>query len=427
MVVLRNYAFHTRIGPRFPRGHLTNILLATLSYFTQHKGEPPALETAVPFFSPMSGSLPGMQKFVLKLRSDASFASTRQTQVSIYALRMPGQRIYVVNSLALTKLLQRQIKTIAFAPIEAESGDVVMGPALPPGPGPEDISGTAVRCLSESVARLREGDSGPTTGDLYRWIRGSPFRDPVLEQAWYDFEPSVMKHIMKHMLEAWPSLLPVFEQYFAQDGHLQRVTLLVQCRSAFWMGYHMFSDPVVLRKFDGSGMRTIYLAELKTACPNLLSTWQETLRYAHIGISARVVMQDVRLDSKYFLKQDATVMTIAPVQHTDTTLWGATANQLDHCRFLRTSGAKRANPAAFRAFGGGTVFCPGRHFASSEIMSFAALRLLRFYVKPVDRRGVMLRRWRFSRGIERNGMDSFPGSSKGVDMVVEDVTRAGGH
>lgn len=95
---------------------------------------------------------------------------------------------------------------------------------------------------------------------------------------------------MVHMLKAWPSvlarkslharerlLIPAFEQYFAANGHYEG-SLLVQCRynphtghglrgrdvvateigqmvasltnsvaSAFWMVYHIFSDPVVLR------------------------------------------------------------------------------------------------------------------------------------------------------------------------------------
>ena len=34
--------------------------------------------------------------------------------------------------------------------------------------------------------------------------------------------------------------------------------------------------------------------------------------------------------------------------------------------------------AAFRAFGGGTVICPGRHFAQSELMTLLAVLALGF-------------------------------------------------
>ena len=302
------------------------------------------------------------------------------------------------------------------------------------------------------------------------------------------FEPS----IMVHMLKAWPSVLarkslhareqliiPAFEKYFAQNSH-HRGSLLVQCRynhnithglrgrdvaateigqmvasltnsvaSAFWMIYHVFSDPAVLNdcraeveqlvQVDDDGIHTIDLAKVKSSCPVLLSTWQETLRYVHIGIAARVVMEDITLDNKYLLKKGATVMAVTPVQHSDASLWGPTVGSFDHRRFLRGPGGKRTNPAAFRAFGGGTVLCPGRHFVSTEVMSLAALLLLHFDLKPVTRNGEWVeprknfpmtssmptpkdkvqvalvprdqRRWRID----------FSASSKGVEMVAEDV------
>lgn len=140
---------------------------------------------------------------------------------------MPGQRIYVVNSLSLIPPLQRQIKTIAFAPIEAQAAATVMGvgpagnaiigsdkmfdddsylstfvpsthPALSPGPGLDALTGAAIRYLSSSLAQV--GAQGPTAGtvDLFSWIRRelfmattesvygphNPFRDPAVARAW---------------------------------------------------------------------------------------------------------------------------------------------------------------------------------------------------------------------------------------------------
>jgi hypothetical protein len=138
---------------------------------------------------------------------------------------MPGQRIYVINSLALIPPLQRQIKTIAFAPIEAQAAATVMGvgpagnsiigsanmreqgsylatfvpsthPALSPGPGLDAINRAAIRHISDSLEGFR--DKCPTTVELFSWVRRelfmattesiygpkNPFRDPVLEKAW---------------------------------------------------------------------------------------------------------------------------------------------------------------------------------------------------------------------------------------------------
>jgi len=297
---------------------------------------------------------------------------------------------------------------------------------------------------------------------------------------------------MVHMLKAWPSILarkshharehrliPAFEKYFAENSHNQG-SLLVQCRykhntdhglrgrdvaatevgqmvasltnsvaSAFWMVYHVFSDPVVLNEcrkevtelveVGNHDVYTIDLAKVKSSCPILLSTWQEILRYVHIGIAARVVMKDIMFDNKYLLKKGATVMTVAPVQHTDKSVWGPTANTFDHHRFLPRPDGKRTNPAAFRSFGGGTILCPGRHFASSQIMSFVALLLLRFEIKPVTKSG----KWAEPRKANpmtssmptpqgelkvkivprdnKKWQVSFSGSNKGVQIIEEDI------
>jgi hypothetical protein len=138
---------------------------------------------------------------------------------------MPGHRIYVINSLSLLPPLQRQIKTIAFAPIEAQAAATVMGvgpagnaiigsdrmrepgsylstfvpsthPALSPGPGLDAINGAAIRHISDSLAML--SGNGLTIVELFSWVRRelfmattesiygpkNPFRDPALEKAW---------------------------------------------------------------------------------------------------------------------------------------------------------------------------------------------------------------------------------------------------
>ncbi|XDG05107.1 hypothetical protein ABKA04_004722 [Annulohypoxylon sp. FPYF3050] len=442
---------------------------------------------------------------------------------------MPGQRIYVVNSLSLIPSLQRQIKTIAFAPIEAQAAATVMGvgpagnaiigsdkmfeddsylstfvpslhPALSPGPGLDAINSAAIRYVFDSLTKF--SGEGPNMVELFAWVRGkifmasteaiygpkNPFRDPALEKAWYVFEPD----IMIHMLKAWPSvlarkslharehlLIPAFEKYFAENSHLQG-SLLVQCRykhntghglrgrdvaateigqmvatltnsmaSAFWMVYHIFSDPVVLAECRAeveqlvqsteNGEAIIDLGKVKSSCPILLSTWQETLRYIHIGISARVVMEDMMFDNKYLLKKGATLMTAVPVHHSDESVWGPTARKFDHRRFLREAGKQRVSPTAFRSFGGGTTLCPGRHFVSTEVMSLVALLLLRFDLKPVNNGG----KWVEPRKTfpmtssmptpkdevrveviprdKREWRMTFSASSRGVGIVTEDV------
>ena len=69
------------------------------------------------------------------------------------------------------------------------------------------------------------------------------------------------------------------------------------------------------------------------------------------------------------------------VQHTNRSVLGDTVDEFNHERFA--PGRKRVNPVAFRGFCGGMTLCPGRHFAFTEILMFAALLVLRFDLHPV--------------------------------------------
>lgn len=48
------------------------VFLSALLHFTQDSKEPPAIETTIPFISPLLGLIAGMQRFFVKLRSTLS-------------------------------------------------------------------------------------------------------------------------------------------------------------------------------------------------------------------------------------------------------------------------------------------------------------------------------------------------------------------
>jgi hypothetical protein len=50
----------------------TYVFLSALLRLTQDSKEPPAIETSIPFLSPLHGVILGMQKFTVKLRSVTS-------------------------------------------------------------------------------------------------------------------------------------------------------------------------------------------------------------------------------------------------------------------------------------------------------------------------------------------------------------------
>ena len=163
--------------------------------------------------------------------------------------------------------------------------------------------------------------------------------------------------------------------------------------TAFWMVYRVLSDPNVLKDCyeevrktvtEVDGVQTINASEIKNSCPILLSTFQEVFRIHGMGNSVRVASEDCILDGKYLIKEGGLLMIPSRVQHSDRGIWGEDTDQFNYKRFVRASGIKRPNPVAFRGFGGGTTLCPGRHFATTEILLFVALLILRFEVRPVS-------------------------------------------
>lgn len=196
--------------------------------------------------------------------------------------------------------------------------------------------------------------------------------------------------------------------------------------AAFWMLWHVQSDPVLLsecrkeierlaetqprmqpqEQSAGDEVCILDVSKLtdSTICPILVSTWHEVLRFNHVGIAARVVMEDTYLD-QYFLKKGSSIMVVNPVMHTDMSVWGPSAYEFRPYRFLdRQNSTRRSeDKAEYRAeyttaskwaerpekspacriFGGGSTLCPGRHFASQEVLSLVAMILMRFEVRPV--------------------------------------------
>ncbi|PSR75499.1 cytochrome P450 [Coniella lustricola] len=319
-----------------------------------------------------------------------------------------------------------------------------------PGPGLDALNRTAIETIAESLDKLAA--NGATTIELFDWVRHevfaatmeatygphNPFRRPENEKAWFTFEPGLMVLLVdflpgilaKECLKARESLISEFREYFQQERHLEG-SLFVRLRhehnvrfglgvedtahtevgqvnasisntvpGAFWALWEIFATSIVfedcqrealrLVQTDHDGVCTIDLAKVRTDCPILLSTWQEVLRFHGTSISARLVQKDTVIDNQYLLKKDSMVIMPTSVTHTDKSIWGPTANQFDHKRFLKSKkGSENTVPAAaFRGFGGGAVLCPGRHFVSTEILAFAALLLVRFNVRPVKEKWI---------------------------------------
>lgn len=163
--------------------------------------------------------------------------------------------------------------------------------------------------------------------------------------------------------------------------------------AAFWVLYHAIEDASVLAECRkeliacckiSDGTCTLDITEVKESCQLLVSILKESMRVHGIGTSVRVVTQDHLLDGRYLLKKGGIVMISGPIQHTSIEAYGETVDRFQHNRFVRAPGRKRPNPIAFRGFGGGSTLCPGRHFASTEVLTFVALMILRFDFEPAE-------------------------------------------
>lgn len=181
------------------------------------------------------------------------------------------------------------------------------------------------------------------------------------------------------------------------------VAILVNTAPAvFWMLLLAYSHPGLLEDLrkeigqmmteqtrNGETVRSLDITSLKTSCPLITSTFQEVLRFRSMGTSVRQVMQDTVLDDKWLLKKDCMIQMPSRVIHKDESIWGSDVDEFNPRRFMKdepqkTQDGRRPNATAFRAFGGGTTLCPGRHFATNEILAVVTMCIMRYDMTPTN-------------------------------------------
>ncbi|OAQ82250.1 cytochrome p450 protein [Purpureocillium lilacinum] len=166
--------------------------------------------------------------------------------------------------------------------------------------------------------------------------------------------------------------------------------------TTFWVALRLFADESLLRAVrseiqaalalseETTGPATLSLAILKDKCVTLLAVLRESLRVGSENFSVRLVKEDMRLGGRYFLRKGSVVQIAGGVIHADKTIWGDDVDTFNPQRFLTAKSGSGIHPAAFRGFGGGKTLCPGRHFATTEIMVFAAMIVHSFDMFSAD-------------------------------------------
>ncbi|KAL8822521.1 MAG: hypothetical protein Q9191_006745 [Dirinaria sp. TL-2023a] len=287
--------------------------------------------------------------------------------------------------------------------------------------------------LSEWV---RDSVTAATTNSVYG--PQSPFKERDVANAFWEFENDLMSILVGIMpsfrarrgIAGRATVAKAFEKYFLAEAH-EQASMLAQVRyetsfkngipvediaryevggalallvntapAAFWMLLLIYAHPGLLEDIreevgsimtqtsDSSGItRHIDITSLKSTCRLLTSTFQEVLRYRSMGTSVRQVMEDTLLEGQWLLKKDSMIQMPSRVMHSDSSLWGHDVDEFNPRRFLKvtgqpTSSGKAPPAAAFRAFGGGSTLCPGRHFATNEILTVVTMFVMRYDMVP---------------------------------------------
>jgi cytochrome P450 len=174
--------------------------------------------------------------------------------------------------------------------------------------------------------------------------------------------------------------------------------------TAFWGLYHVIQRPQLLHdirmeldqnavvKTEAQGQSSVVLdvSALRTQCPLLLSSYQESQRTKSQHANIRQALEDTTIESPttgarfFFAKGQYIQMPSGPI-HKNTSIWGPTAKDFDPSRFAKANAVTRKGESyAFMPWGSAPHLCPARQFASTEVMLFMAFMVLRFDFAPGD-------------------------------------------
>ncbi|KAJ8131749.1 hypothetical protein O1611_g1878 [Lasiodiplodia mahajangana] len=309
-----------------------------------------------------------------------------------------------------------------------------MRSALKPGSDLDDMNRSMIREVVKLFGQLQPDKGKSKTLGMHGWLRDAittattrsvygplnPYDDPEIVDAFWEFEGGLMSILIgflpaltaRKAIAARTKVAKAFEKYYKAGG-VQQASALTRKRyqaeidnnvplddiaryevggsiavlvntapAAFWTLLLLHSYPGLLgevrKEVDAciktttenrSTVRTLDITTLKESCPLLVSSYQEVLRYRSMGTSVREVMEDTYLD-QWLLKKGA--MLQMP------------SHEYNPRRFMPEHKKNRPRDVCFRAFGGGKTLCPGRHFATNEILAVVATFIARFEMTPTS-------------------------------------------
>jgi cytochrome P450 len=319
-----------------------------------------------------------------------------------------------------------------------------MREALKPGPGLDDMNRHMIQEIANSLDALQPAPGETKKIGMYAWLRDAittattrsvygpmnPYDDKEIADAFWEFSSGLVSILVgvfpsitaRKPIAARQKVVKAFEAYYRAGG-VEKASALAKLRyateakhgvpledtaryevggsiaimvntapGAFWTLFLLFSHPGLVEEIraeidactetQGDGTKIVDITTLKSSCPLLLSAYQEVLRHRSMGTSIRQVMEDTYLD-QWLLKKGAMLQMPSRVIHQDASLWGEDVAEFNPRRFLPENRKNRPSDVCFRAFGGGKTLCPGRHFATNEILAVVAVFIARLDMKPV--------------------------------------------
>lgn len=200
----------------------------------------------------------------------------------------------------------------------------------------------------------------------------------------------------------------------------------------FWTAMYIFSQPTLLGRLreelpsvitrersreDGKHKVLVNVGKIDATCPLLLSVLRETQRLVSLGTLHRRALQDTLIHCdgnagegprQYLFKQGTAMLLSIKWNHSDPAIWGDDVNEFDADRFTKnkinsqdlveahergkkekasshdTDETVRLRKKAYLPFGGGKELCPGRHFATSEILGTMVILALGYDIAAHD-------------------------------------------
>ncbi|EAW08935.1 cytochrome P450 [Aspergillus clavatus NRRL 1] len=261
----------------------------------------------------------------------------------------------------------------------------------------------------------------------------NPYKAKELQDAFWDFEANLAPLLMDFApwltaRKAWKArelIVARFLNYYRADGHLDSsqltytrweaqhrggatvadiarleaaaafATLSNTVPAIFWMVFDIYSRPALLEEIraevtrhavhvDAQGAHVVDLTDIRENCPLLVSTFQETLRLRSNTVPVRVLYEDTVLNDQYLLKKGGILQMPATTINRAPSIWGRDAAEYDAHRFIKIhqSSDSRKTANGFLSFGTSPHMCPGRHFATGEILALTAMLVVRYDLAP---------------------------------------------